>query len=117
MSLARLRRSSRIVAAVLLVVSAFGLPHRAQSDDVCVPLGVQEHDESKHVVTGVDTAEHQQHCAVCHWLRWFKPVFSTTVAPAYGQSAGADFVSLSEAFRRAPATDQIPPRAPPSTLS
>jgi hypothetical protein len=114
MSLARRRRSSRFVAALLLVVSAFGLPHRAQSDDVCVPFGVEEHDESNHVFTGVTTAEHPQHCAVCHWLRWMKPVFSSSAVSAVQRDAGADVVSFADTSLRDPASDHIPARAPPA---
>ena len=114
MSLARLRRSSRIVAAVLLLVSAVGLPHRLQADDICVPPGLEEHDESKHVFTPATDADHQRHCAVCHWLRWMKPVFSPSAVSAAQQDSSSDLVQLAATSFRDPASDQLPARAPPT---
>jgi hypothetical protein len=117
MSLARLRRSARLVAAHLLLVTAVGLPHRSQADDICVPAGVEEHDESKHVFTTVSEAGHPQHCAVCHWLRWMKPVFSQRVLPAGQQDGRTDLVFLATLSLRDPGSDQLPARAPPSDLT
>lgn len=90
------------------------LPHRLQDDELCAPLGTEAHDESKHVFTASAPAGHQDHCAICHWTRWLKPLLAATVASAAGHGAGADFVAIADVFRRPPATDQIPPRAPPS---
>jgi hypothetical protein len=113
MSLVRLRRSARLVAALLLLVTAVGLPHRSQAD-ICVPAGVDQHDESKHIFTTVGEADHPQHCAVCHWLRWMKPVFSQRVLSAGPQDGGTDLVFLATLSLRDPGSDQLPARAPPS---
>ena len=51
MPLAWLRRSSRAVAALVLLVSMWQLPHRGQDDDICAPAQNEAHDESKHVFT------------------------------------------------------------------
>ena len=53
MPLAWLRRSSRAVAALVLLVSMWQLPHRGQDDDICAPAQNEAHDESKHVFTTV----------------------------------------------------------------
>ena len=117
MSLVRLRRSARPVAALLLLVSAVGLQHRSRADDICVPAGLEAHDESKHVVTPVSEAEHQQHCAVCHWLRWMKPVFSQKAVSAAQQDSATDLILFAAQSVRDPASGQLPARAPPSDLS
>src|ERR671913_1172247 len=73
MALAWLRRSSRAVAAIVLLVSMWQVPHRAVDDEICAPGASEAHDESKHVFTGGSEAEHQDHCAICHWLRSIDP--------------------------------------------
>lgn len=112
MSLARLRRSSRFVAALLLLVSVCGLPHRSEGDDVCLPA-VEEHDQSNHVYTAIAAAEHPQHCAICHWLRWMKPVFSSSVIAAAHIDQGTDLATSTALSLRDPGSDQLPARAPP----
>ena len=69
MALAWLRRSSRAVAAFLLLVSMWQMPHLGQDDDVCAPAQAEAHDESKHVFTTPTAAADQEHCAICHWMR------------------------------------------------
>src|SRR5215203_3866826 len=69
MALAWLRRSSRAVAAVVLLVSMWQMPHLGQDDDICAPAQAEAHDESKHVFTTATAAAGQEHCAICHWVR------------------------------------------------
>lgn len=114
MSLARVRRSARFVAAWLLVVSVCGLPHRSQSDDACVSVGVEAHNESDHAFTPVTPFEHEQHCAVCHWLRWMKPAFSASPVAAARQEPGTRLVVPEALSLRDPGADHLPARAPPA---
>ena len=114
MPLAWLRRSSRFVAAVILMSSLWQLPHRAQDDEICVPAGAEHHDESKHVVTAPTSAAHTDHCAVCHWVRWMKPVFTAMPSTAVPRRPGSLLASNAASSWRDPSGDRLPARAPPS---
>lgn len=114
MLLAWLRRSSRMVAAVILLTSLWQLPHRAQDDEICVPAGAENHDESKHVVTAPTSAAHPDHCAVCHWVRWMKPVFTATASTAVPDRPGSLLAANAASFWPDPSDDRLPARAPPS---
>lgn len=117
MSLAWLRRSSRLVAGLVLLASLWQLPHRAEDDRICAPGAAEAHDESKHVFTAADGAGHQDHCAVCHWLRSIKPGFSSSMLAAVPTDAGRRLIPLTAGGLRDPGSDRRPARAPPSLLS
>ncbi len=114
MSLARLRRSSRAVA-LLLLISFLGLGHKA-GDDICASDLPQAHDESKHAIgaaSGVDA----QHCAICHSVRTPRRPFGS-VAQVRAPLVDSGLVLTSEAVaHRAPALDRLPARAPPASLT
>ncbi|HVL69922.1 MAG TPA: hypothetical protein VM364_21870 [Vicinamibacterales bacterium] len=112
--MALLRGSSRAIAACLLLVSMWGLPHRWQDDDACAPLTAGEHDESKHVFAAPTPPAGDEHCAVCHWLRSLKPELTGPGTPAVQQAVGRRLLALAELDRRDPATDRLPARAPPA---
>lgn len=113
MSFAALRRSSRTYAFWLLLVSLWGLPHRADGADSCPPAGSEQHDESKHVFSSASRAD-AEHCAVCHWLRTIKHEFADALT-AEGRpepatrlstprvSAGGDGIPRQLAARAPPA--------------
>lgn len=114
MALARLRRSSRVVA-MLVLVSFWGLLHRG-GDDVCVADPLQQHDESKHVIGSPDSGT-PDHCAVCHSIRTPRRPFGTAVLFLSPVVPGT-LVYLPEVpSRRAPALDNLPARAPPVPLT
>ena len=114
MALARLRRSARLIAFVLLA-SSWSVSHGA-SDDAC-SIGVLEaHDESKHVIRAPGGSE-PDHCAICHSLRTPR----RPIGPV-GHLGGNDRYSAVDVlydfgFRRAPALDNLPARAPPVSLT
>lgn len=113
MALARLRRSSRLVA-VLLLATFWSVAHRG-SDDGCLEGVLETHDESKHVM-GVADGAAPDHCAVCHWVRSPRRPHGT---PFHAQSPllAGTLVDASEADSlRAPALDRLPARAPPAAL-
>jgi hypothetical protein len=113
MLLARLRRSSRTFA-LLLLVSFWGLGHQA-GDDICASDAPQAHDESKHTI-GAATGVAAQHCAICHSIRTPRPF--GTVAHVWAPLITGDLVHTSEAVaHRAPALDRLPARAPPASLT
>ena len=112
MSSGWLRRSSPLVATLLLVTTLWQLPHRWQDDDVCAPVA-EAHDESKHAYTAPSAQGHQDHCAVCHWTRWMNPVFSAGPAVIADTGSGDDLVPASWFLLRDPSTDRLPARAPP----
>ena len=115
MSLSWLRRTSRAIAAILLLTSMWQLPHRSQDDEICAPAGAESHDESKHVYTDASAPAHQEHCAVCHWTRWMKPAFAPSATVAADAGTDGDFSAYSADFVRDPVASQLPPRAPPSS--
>jgi hypothetical protein len=114
MSLAWLRRSSRAVAAIVLLTSLWQLPHRSQDDEFCLPATAETHDESKHVFTSPTAPAHQDHCAICHWVRWMKPVFAATAMAAANSGPDSELAPLTASLRRDPASDRRPARAPPA---
>ena len=113
MALAWLRRSSRAVAALLLLVSMWQLPHRAEDDEMCAPLTAEAHDESKHVFTSVSDSGDQEHCAVCHWLRSMNPGIGVRGLTAVPVESDNRFCALVSRSLRDPAANRIPARAPP----
>ena len=113
MALAWLRRSSRAVAALVLLVSMWQLPHRAVDDEICAPGGSEAHDESKHVFTGVSETDHPDHCAVCHWLRSIDPGHGQRSLTAVPLATDTRFFALVSGSLRAPDSSRLPARAPP----
>jgi hypothetical protein len=111
MVLARLRRSSRVVAALVLA-SFWALSHPA-SDDPCVVGPLEAHDESKHVMGAAADAE-PNHCVVCHSLRTAKRPFGP--APYLQVPPVAAVIVDAAAARRlgSPEPGRIPARAPPA---
>lgn len=112
-ALARLRRSAR-VTAFLVLASFWGVSHGA-SDDACALGVLQAHDESKHVIRAPDGNE-PEHCAICHSLRTPRrpigPIGQLVSNDRYCAVDDLDDVN----FRRAPALDLLPARAPPVSL-
>jgi hypothetical protein len=98
---------------LLLLVSVWQMPHRWQDDDVCLPVA-EAHDESKHVYTAPQGAAHDDHCAVCHWTRWLKPVFASTAAATRNPDGRSDLLAFAGETIRDPGSDRLPPRAPPA---
>jgi hypothetical protein len=114
MALARLRRSARLIA-LLVLASFWGVSHAAV-DDSCALGELQAHDESKHAIRAPSGGE-PDHCAICHSLRTPR----RPLGPI-GQLASNDRVSpvddlAGDHYRRAPALDNLPARAPPVRLT
>jgi hypothetical protein len=116
MSLAALRRSSRILSLWLLVVSLWGLPHRADGADTCPPAGAEPHDESKHVFSS-ETRDHGEHCAVCHWLRSVKPGLTERAAAETRVPLASSLAPTNHHCSCDAAARRLPARAPPSFLN
>lgn len=108
-----LRRGARTVSAVLVVLSLWSLPHRSQPD-ICLPAGLEEHDESKHVYTAASQAAHEDHCAVCHWMRSLKPAFTSSPYAAATSDSSSAVTLQARRSQRPSALRQLPPRAPPA---
>ena len=108
-----LRGSARTVSAVLVLLSLWSLPHRSQPD-ICLPAGFEEHDESKHIYTAATPVAHEEHCALCHWMRSLKPAFASRPYIVTGAEGGAAVVTSPSHARRSAALCQIPSRAPPA---
>ena len=116
MALAWLRRSSRVVAAVILLASLWQLPHQLQDDEVCAPAAAAAHDESKHVFTSPGAVAHQDHCAICHWLRSINPGCAAGAAAVVPKESGSRLAALTSGTLRDVSADRLPARAPPSLL-
>ena len=113
MLLARLRRSARGLAILLLLASTPAWPHLDQDDLACAPVAADRHDESKHAIDGWVASTHT-HCAICHWARTLR----RPAAPAQVQApllVGATLAGRTTLSRRPPALDQLPARAPPAS--
>ena len=108
-----LRSSARTVSAVLVLLSLWSLPHRSQPD-ICLPSGVEEHDESKHVYTAASQAAHEEHCAICHWMRSLKPAFASRAYTGTANDSSIAICLQTLGSRCPSALSQLPPRAPPA---
>lgn len=108
-----LRGSARAVAAVLLLVSLWSLPHRSQPD-ICVPAGLEEHDESKHVYTAGSGPADDEHCVVCHWMRSLKPAFSASSHTSIHLALSSPAAALMRVAVRQADAGPLSPRAPPA---
>lgn len=113
-------RASRVAAALLLAVVAFGgslaAPHATDCHDVTCASAVVAHDASAHRVRGATAAAavHPLHCLVCHWARSFRPPTEARVLSAPAGCAGACLrVDVFTAYSAAPAA-QPPLRSPPA---
>ena len=111
--LLRLRGSAKTVSAVLVLLSLWSLPHLSRPD-ICVPAGLEHHDESKHVFTAASQGPHQEHCAVCHWMRSLRPTLAADPYTSTGDESGAAIVALATPSRRSSALTPLPPRGPPA---
>jgi desulfoferrodoxin (superoxide reductase-like protein) len=114
MSLGWIRRASRVIAAILLMTSMLQLPHPSLDDEGCAAPSAERHDESKHVFTSVGQIPHQDHCAICHWLRWMNPVFSPGPSVIVDLTARSEVAAFTAGVLRSPSADRLPPRAPPA---
>jgi hypothetical protein len=114
MVLARLRRSARFIA-LLVLASCSGVSHGAV-DDACALGVLQAHDESKHVIRAAQGSE-PDHCAICHSLRTpRRPIGPVSQLASIDRYCAVDDL-LGAKFRRAPALDNLPARAPPARLT
>ena len=114
MALGWLRRSSRAVAAIVLLVSMWQMPHGAADDEICAPGQAEAHDESKHVFTTASDSDHQDHCAICHWLRSIDPRLGMRGLTAVPVASDTRFFALASRSLRDAGSSRIPARAPPS---
>ena len=114
MALARLRRTARLVAVILLA-SFWGLSHGA-SDDACAIGVLEAHDESKHVIRAPAGSE-PDHCAICHSLRTPRRPIGPAVEPGGNDQYCAVDDLYDFTFHRGPSLDSLPARAPPVSLT
>lgn len=110
-----LRRTNRVVALLVLLVTMWTAAHRQPDDDACLPMATGEHDASKHAFAPLGAVDHE-HCAVCHWVRALKPEFRVTPAPVAVQAHGDRLTDPAVIALAAPASARIPARAPPALL-
>ena len=112
---AALRRSSRAIALVLLLVSLVGVAHRQQDDTACLPMTSGDHDASKHAFAPLAPVEHD-HCAVCHWMRGLNPTFVGMAAAGAPLDSTDTLAQLPVVPYANACRAQLPARAPPVTL-
>ena len=97
----------------LLLVSLWGLPHRADGADTCPPPGGEQHDESKHVFSAEARADGGEHCAVCHWLRTIKHEFADVAAAQVRPQVASGLIPSTSHAGCDGALRQIAARGPP----
>jgi hypothetical protein len=113
----RMRRWCRVVAVVLLLATARGLPHLDRDDPACIG-GVwllSGHDESQHAIGASAAPVPEDHCAICHWTRSLRPPLASVAVLV----ARAPLTLVDRAPAVAPLTpvlENLPARAPPATL-
>jgi len=115
MGLPSLRRSSRLLAAVLLAITVWGLGHKPFAVDVCLPDGPEHHDPSKHAITAAVDPQHE-HCAICHWHRFLRPSFAQASIDVPLLRPCAEVLGTTGAPTRAGAAGLLAARAPPTPL-
>jgi hypothetical protein len=115
MALARLRRSARLIALVVLA-SFWGVSHGA-IDDACAGGVWPAHDESKHVIRAPAGSSAPDHCAICHSLRTPRRPIGPVAQLGTNDRCCAVDDRGDVNFRRAPSLDNLPARAPPGSLT
>ena len=115
-----MRQWSRVVAVILLIAAARGLPHFAQDDPGCGPGSLQVSDPADapgHAIGEAQRLDHQNHCALCHWSRSLR-------SPLTSLSLWIADVPPPILVARRPASapvavvvPELPARAPPSVLA
>ena len=115
MRLVRLRRWSRVVALLLLVVSV--RPFHAASDDPgCAwPDAVSTRDGASALVKAGGAAT-PDHCAICHWTRLLRSPRTETGVTVIAAPATATLETSGPRVYLAPTHDHLPARAPPAFL-
>jgi len=115
MSLLRLRRWSRALAVLLLVVSVRALPHLESDDLGCLPA-LEHHDDTRQAIRPGGVPAQADHCDVCHLtrsLRAPKPAPALCIA----QITSSAPVRLDRAESpRAAVRRLLPARAPPASF-
>jgi hypothetical protein len=117
MTLSGMRRWSRMVAIILLLAAAGGLPHLVQDDSACLassPQGYGPHDESQHGMRAAGAAADRDHCALCHWTRSLRSPLARLGPAAVQLALPSSIYRPPTAAPLAPILDNLPSRAPPS---
>jgi hypothetical protein len=100
--------------AVFVIVAALGpllMPHAGDDDQLCVPV---EAGSGTPVMRTPAAAPQPHHCAVCHSIRSFRTALADC-GPAAARLVSEQAVAAAmRAWRRAPALDRLPARAPPA---
>ena len=91
------------------------LPHRRLDDAACAPA-TEAHDASKHVFAAASPGEHGDHCAICHWTRWFKPGLGDGPHSVVPDGSSAELAGYAAPFRRDHSANRLSSRAPPADL-
>lgn len=101
----------------LLLVSLWGLPHRADGADTCPPAGSETHDESKHVFSSDTRHDGGEHCAVCHWLRTIQHEFADVQTAQTRPELTSGLTPAARHVRGDGASRQLAARAPPALVN
>ena len=117
MRLVRLRRWSRVVALLLLVISVRPF-HAAADDPGCAwPEAVSTRDGASSLGKATGAAQStQDHCAICHWTRLLRSPLSGTGFTVAAIAATTTLESTGSSGYVAPTHDHLPARAPPTFL-
>ena len=118
MSIGRMRRWSRLVAMILLLSAARGLPHLAQDDASCAQTDLGRdvrHDRAGQAMrAGSGLLAADRHCAVCHFIRSLRSPLVVVDTGALQLAPPVLASSASSSSFSAPDLEHLPARAPPS---
>lgn len=113
----RVRRWSRFVAILLLLVTAGALPHAAEDDAGCLPIAgeaYEGHRETDHALRAGEREAHN-HCALCHWTRSLRSLRAQSAVVAVFVEPPVTLVRPADRSHFPPVLDHLPVRAPPAT--
>ncbi len=109
---------ARLVAMVLLLAAAAGLPHLPQDDQGCVRPAAEYagSEPSPHGLRAPGEVGHHDHCAVCHWTRSLRSPLTIlgVLTPAATPPLPVHGAAVAAAL--APVVRTLPARAPPFDL-
>lgn len=115
MALLRLRRSSRAIAALLLIASLRAIPHLESDDLGCLPVA-DEQEQASAALRPQSPEPASEHCDVCHLTRSIRakrPTAALLVTP----TVQAQAIWTDGSVRpRAADLHVLSGRAPPASL-
>jgi mono/diheme cytochrome c family protein len=113
-----MRRWSRVVAVMLFLAMAGGLPHIGQDDPACDGAAQYSEagDASQHGLRAAGPAAGHDHCALCHWTRSLRSPLTPLGVLVATVTHSSPVSRTAAPPPSAPVLEHLPARAPPAPL-